>query len=440
MQLDQLTFMGGVHMEDYKSLSNGAELKILSAPEEVTMVLSQHIGKPAKALVKKGDRVLLGQKIAEADGFVSAPVHASAAGEVKAVIDYRTAVGSKVKAIVIKNDFSDELGYETVDRSGEDLSSEEIIKYIQDAGIVGMGGAGFPTHVKLSPPKDSSFEYLVMNGAECEPYLTCDEYLMRNMPEKLIRGLELAMKASKAKQAFIAIEDNKPMAIEAMQKALANRTDINLAVMKTKYPQGDERRIVDAVLGKKIAPGAIPASVGAVIINTATANAIVDAVDYGKPLYERVVTVTGHAVNEPGNFVARIGSRIIDLVEQAGGYAEEPGKIIFGGPMMGVSQYSDQLVTDKRNNGVLVMTRAEAGPRPISPCIRCGRCVEVCPVFLEPLYIATASKKEKFDIAESYHINNCIECGSCTYICPANRPLMELIKFGKAQIRSMAKK
>lgn len=210
--------------------------------------------------------------------------------------------------------------------------------------------------------------------------------------------------------------------------------------MKTKYPQGDERRIVDAVLGKKIAPGAIPASVGAVVVNAATANAIVDAVDYGKPLYERVVTVTGHAVKEPRNLLARIGCKISDLVDQAGGYAEEAGKIIFGGPMMGVAQYSDQLVTDKRNNGVLVMTKKEAAPRVISPCIRCGRCVEVCPVFLEPLYIATASKKERFDIADDYHINQCIECGSCTFICPANRPLMELIKFGKAQIRALAKK
>lgn len=440
MQLKQVTFLGGVHMEDYKSLSNGAELKTMPSPDEVTMVMAQHIGRPAQPLVKKGDRVLVGQKIAEAQGFISAPVHASVAGTVKGIIDYRTAAGSKVKAIVITNDHTEELGYESVDRTGEDLSPEEIINYIKEAGIVGLGGAGFPTYVKLMPPKEGSLETVILNGAECEPYLTCDEWLMRHQSDKLVRGIHLVMKATGAKQAFVAIEDNKPKAIEAMSQALASQDSIHLAVMKTKYPQGDERRICDAVLGKQVAPGALPSSVGAVIVNCATTNAIVDAVDYGKPLYERIVTVTGHAVRQPGNFVARIGSRIKDLVDQAGGYAEVPGKIVFGGPMMGVAQFSDELVTDKRNNGVLVMTREEGKTRVISPCIRCGRCVEVCPAFLEPLYLATASKMENFDLAREYHISQCIECGSCTYICPANRPLMELIRFGKKQVAAKAKR
>lgn len=435
MKLENLTFRGGTHMTDYKDLSSGSKITPMTPPERITLTLSQHIGAPAKAIVKKGDHVDVGQKIAEAGGFVSAPVYASVSGEVVDIIDYRTSAGSYVPAIVIDNDGKDTMGYEQVDRSDQDLSPEEIIKYVQEAGIVGMGGAGFPTHVKLTPPKGTVVDTIIVNGAECEPYLTCDDQTMQTHPDKVVAGLKLIMKATGAEQGFIAIEDNKTKAIEAIDQAIGDDPKIKLGVCKTKYPQGDEKRIIDALVGRKVPFGKLPADVGCVVDNVGTVCAIVDAVYYGKPLYERAMTVTGHGVKNPSNLLVRFGTRIKDIVEFTGGYAGTPGKIIFGGPMMGVACYSDEMVNDKRNNGILVMTQEEAIQAPVDPCIRCGRCVDGCPVRLEPLYIATASKMERWDVAKAYHIEQCIECGLCSYICPSKRPLTELIRFGKQEVR-----
>ena len=440
MKLENLTFRGGTHLEEFKELSSGSEPRPMPAPSKVLLTLSQHIGAPAKALVKKGDPIKLGQKIAEAGGFVSAPVHASVSGTVSGLVAYRSATGQMVQAIEIENDGLDTLGYEPVDRSGEELSPQEILGYIQEAGIVGMGGAGFPTHVKLQPPKDMPVDTIILNGAECEPYLTCDDVTMRLHPEKVVSGLELMLKATGAKKGFIAIEDNKAAAIAAVEKAVGDRTDMTVAVMKTKYPQGDEKRIITSVTGRSVPMGGLPAAVGCVVENVGTACAIVDAVYYGKPLYERVMTVTGHAVNEAQNLLVRFGCRISDILDFAGGLACEPGKIIFGGPMMGVAQANQDAVNDKRNNGILVLTPEKAAPMPVDPCIRCNRCVEVCPVFLEPLMIASAAKMEVWDTAERFDITACIECGSCSYICPSHRPLTELIRFGKAHVMAMNKK
>lgn len=444
MKLENLTFRGGTHMDEHKELSSDSGITVMQGPEEVMLTVSQHIGAPANILVKKGDQVKVGQLIAEAGGFVSAPVYASVSGEVTGIVKYLTSAGTKVDAVVIKNDGQNTLGYEQVDRSGEDLSSEEIIKYIQEAGIVGMGGAGFPTHVKLNPPKDTKIDCVILNGAECEPYLTCDDTTMRTTPEKVVQGLKLCMKAVNAPKGYVAIEDNKPGAIDAVEKAMGDDPDLAVAVLKTKYPQGDEKQIIFAVTGRQVPTGKLPANVGVVVSNVGTACAVADAVYYGKPLYERLVTVTGKGVKNPKNVLVPFGTRIKDVVEFTGGYSCEPGKIIFGGPMMGVAQYSDEAVTDKRNNGILVLTGEEAAPKRVDPCIRCGKCIDVCPMQLEPNYLAAASKAENWTVADSYHVTTCIECGSCSYVCPAKRPLTEYIRYGKrtvmAQQRAAAMK
>lgn len=440
MKLENLTFRGGVHPEGNKELSSGSDIVRMDAPAQVVITLSQHTGAPAKALVTKGEHVKIGQKIAESGGFISAPVHASIAGTVAEIRSIRNAMGTKTEAIVIKRDEVQELGYEPVDRSHEALTPEEIIAYINEAGIVGMGGAGFPTYVKMNPPADTPVDTVIINGAECEPYLTCDDLLMRSEPEKIVEGLKLEMKALGASKGFIAIEDNKPKAIAAIESVIEGESDIALAVLKTKYPQGDEKQIIYAVTNKRVGAGKLPASVGVVVSNVGTAAAIVDAVYYGKPLYERIVTITGRAVNTPKNVIVPFGTMVRDVVEFAGGYKEAPGKIIFGGPMMGLAQYTDEAVTDKRNNGILVMTQAEARSERVEPCIRCGRCVDSCPMQLEPNYLASASSAENFEVAESYYITQCVECGVCSYVCPSKRPLTEMIRFGKRTVMAKNRK
>ena len=442
MNLKNLTFKGGVNVPHYKELSEKAPLERAVKPEVVTIPLHQHTGAPCEPLVKPGDEVKVGQKIGQSDAFVSAPVHSSVSGKVKSITPMAIPTGLTVNCVVIESDGENQV-HESVKPRGnlEELSSKEIIDIIKEAGITGMGGAGFPTYVKLSPPSDKKIDTIIINGAECEPYLTADHKLMLNEAEKIVFGVKAIMKAVNVENAIIAIENNKPDAIKLLEKASENEANIKVASLKVKYPQGDEKRLISATLGRAVPSGGLPMDVGAIVCNVSTTKAIADAVLEGKPLYERIVTVTGNGIKEPKNLIAKIGTPFKDLIAQCGGFNEgSPGKIVMGGPMMGISQFTIDVPVIKGSGGILVLTEEEAKPVPMGPCIKCGKCVEVCPVNLQPLYLSSYSLKDKFDKAEELHALDCVECGGCSYICPAKRPLVESIRVAKREIISKRKR
>jgi len=440
MSLENLTFKGGFHMADKKELSKDCPLEKGPEPKLVSIVLHQHIGAPCEPLVKVKDEVKLGQKIGESKATITAPVHSSVSGVVKKIDDVITPDGVKAKAIIIESDGKDEIGYEEKNDNFEDLSVEEIVKRVREAGIVGLGGAAFPTAVKITRNPDDNIDSIIINGAECEPYLTADQVNMENYPDKVVKGLQIVMKTMDAQKGYIAIEDNKPKAIEAIKKAAAKVNNVEVAVLKTKYPQGDLRRIIDAVTGKRIPSSVRCTNMGTQGVNCTTAITIADAVEHGKPLYERTVTVTGSAINTPKNMTVKIGTSVKELLEYCGGFKETPGKIILGGPMMGASQYGIDAVIEKATNGVIVLNKEEAKPPVVSPCIKCGKCVEVCPINLMPLYLEARVSKERFEEANELNIMECIECGTCSYICPAKRPLVETFRHGKRQIKALERK
>ena len=435
MKLENLTFRGGVGVPHYKELTEGLPIEKAKEPAIVYIPLHQHTGAPCEPIVKVGDSVKVGQKIGQSSAFVSAPVHSSVSGVVKSITEMPTPTGQKVKCVVIESDGKDEL-HESVKPKGslESLTQKEILELIKEAGITGMGGAGFPTHVKLSPPPEKKIDTILINGAECEPYLTADHRVMVEYPEKIVFGLKAIMKAVGVNRGIIGIEKNKPDAILAIREAAKSEPNIEVATLKVKYPQGDEKRLINAILGREVPSGGLPMDVGAVVCNVSSTKAIADAILEGKPLYERVVTVTGHGIKEPKNLMVKIGTPFKDLIEQCGGFTGTPGKIIAGGPMMGISQYSIDVPIIKGSNGILVLTEKEAKPEKVNPCIKCGKCLEVCPVKLQPLYLAGYAMKKNFDKAEEYHALDCVECGSCSYICPAKRPLVESIRLAKREI------
>ena len=441
MKLDNLTFKGGVHVPHHKELTEKIPLKSAKEPEMAVIPLQQHIGAPCDPLVKVGDRVKVGQKIGQAKAFVSTPVHSSIAGVVKKIAPMISPIGMTVNCIVIESDGTNELD-ESCEAKGslESLSSKEVLDIIKESGITGMGGAGFPTHVKLSPPPEKKIDTIILNGAECEPFLTADHRLMVERPEMVVLGLKAIMKAVEVDRGFIAIENNKPDAIAAIRKACQGESNINVVSLKTKFPQGDEKRIINAVTGREVPSGGLPMDVGVVVDNVGTANAIAEAIKFGKPLYERIVTVTGNGIKEPQNLVVKIGTSFKEVIEQCGGYNGNPGKVIMGGPMMGLSQFTDDIPVIKGTSGILILTEEEARPKPVSPCIRCAKCVEVCPVHLQPLYISKFSLNNRFDKAEEFRALDCIECGSCSFICPAKRPLVESIRVAKREIIAKRKK
>ncbi|MDD7463395.1 MAG: electron transport complex subunit RsxC [Anaerococcus sp.] len=438
MALENLTFHNGVKIEEFKELSENSSLLISEIPSEVTIPLTQHIGAPSKCLVKKNDEVEIGQLIGEASGNFSANIHSSVAGIVKEVKDIQTASGKNAKAVVISTEgYDQEKTFEKRDPST--FSKEEIVQAIKDNGIVGMGGAAFPAHIKYTPNKP--VDTVIINGAECEPYITCDDYVMKNKSVEIVEGLELLMKACGAEKGIIAIEDNKPEAIKNIKEALSQKANskLDLATLVTKYPQGDEKRIIDAVLHRQVPSGGLPLDVGVIVSNVSSTLAVYEACFYNKPLFERYLTVSGHGVKEPHNMLVKIGTPFNFLIEQCGGVTEDYGKIINGGPMMGIAQPQIDLPVEKASNSILVLTEEESKPPVISPCVRCSKCVNACPVGLLPLYIHKFSLREEYDKAQELNIMDCIECGSCSYICPAKRPLVEAIRFGKRQIRAAGK-
>jgi len=428
--------IGGVHPAENK-LSAQKAIEVLPLPKSVFIPVGQHIGAPAEAIVQKGDQVKVGQLIAKSSGFVSANIHSSVSGTVKKVETGPDTSGYPKKGIYI--DVEGDIWDEKIDRTADlnskiSLDSAEILSKIQDAGIVGLGGATFPTHVKLVPPKGMKADVLLINGVECEPYLTSDHRMMLEHTEELIVGVQLLMKALNVTKAAIGIENNKPDAISKIIKIAYAQSNISVVPLKVKYPQGGEKQLIKAVTGREIGSGALPISVGAVVTNIATTFAVYEAVQKNKPLFERVVTVTGKSLKNPSNFKARIGTSIGELIEAAGGLPENCGKIINGGPMMGKAVTNTEIPVTKGTSGILMMPETEAKRGEIMPCIRCSRCVSVCPMGLEPFLLMTVSEKQIWERAESERIMDCIECGSCSYTCPANRPLLDYIRLGKGKV------
>lgn len=424
----KLTFQGGIHPYDGKELSKDKPIKAVLPKGDLVYPLSQHIGAPAKPIVEKGDRVLTGQKIAEAGGFVSAPIYATVSGTVKAIEPRRVVTGDNVMSIVIENDgLYDEVEYPEV-KPLEEMSREEIIECIKEAGIVGMGGAGFPTFIKLSPKEPDKIDYVIVNCAECEPYLTSDYRRMIEEPEKLIKGLKVSLQLFPNARGILAVEDNKPDCIEILRKLTKDETRISVKALKTKYPQGAERQIIYAATGRAINSSMLPADAGCVVNNVDTVVAIYHAVYEGKPLMNRIVTVTGDAVADPRNFIVRIGTNYHELIEEAGGFKTEPVKIVSGGPMMGFGIFDLDVPTTKTASALLCLTQDDVSRMEPSACIKCGRCVEACPCRLLPNKLAVYAQnyaEEEFLALEGME---CVECGCCSFVCPAKRPLTQSIK------------
>ncbi len=437
-----LTFKGGIHPYEGKELTMDKETEVYLPKGDMVYPLSQHIGAPAKPLVKKGDRVLTGQKIAEAGGFVSSPIHASVSGTVKVIEPRLTPGGTMVESIVIENDGQ----FETIDFSEQvkpwtEMGREEILKVIQEAGIVGMGGAGFPTHVKLSPKNPDAIDYIIVNGSECEPYLTSDYRRMLEEPDKLVQGLEIILSLFPNASGIIAIEDNKPKAISLLKEKLSDNTNIKVQVMKTKYPEGAERQLIYANTGRYINSSMLPADAGCIVHNVDTIVAVYEAVCMGIPLIDRIITVTGDAIVDPKNYKVLLGTSFQELIDAAGGYkGEEPEKIIAGGPMMGKAVIRTDIPVVKGTSAILCMQIDEVAHCEPSNCIRCGRCVSVCPGRVNPTKLATLAERGKLDAFVEQDGMECCECGCCSYVCPAKRHLTQTIAGTRKSILANRKK
>ncbi len=435
-----LTFKGGIHPFDGKELSKEQPIEVYLPKGTMAYPLSQHIGAPAKPVVKKGDRVLKGQVIAEAGGFVSAPIHASVSGTVKGMEPRLTATGTMANAIIVENDQQyEEVEYQPVTSLGE-LTKEEILKRIQEGGVVGMGGAGFPTHVKLAPKNPESIEYILVNGAECEPYLTSDYRRLLEEGEQVVEGLKVMLALFDNAKGYICIEDNKPDCIRKMEELVKDIPRIEVKALMTKYPQGGERALIYATTGREINSSMLPADVGCVVDNVDTVTAIYKAVMLGRPVIDRIVTVTGDAVAQPKNFLVSTGTNMNELVEAAGGFKGQPEKIISGGPMMGFSMYGLDIPCTKTSSAILSFLRDEVSHVQETACINCGRCVSVCPGHVIPARLATFAQHGDMEKFQEFDGMECCECGCCSYICPAKRPLTQSIKSMRKMVLASRKR
>lgn len=428
--------IGGIHPHDSK-LSTGRPITPLAPPKQVVIPLGQHIGAPAQPVVAKGDEVKVGTLIAKAGGFVSANIHSSVSGKVAKIDSVYDASGYKKPAIFIN--VADDEWEDTIDRTPAlkrecTLSAKEIVDKIAEMGIVGMGGATFPTHVKLSPPPGQKAEALIINAVECEPYLTSDDQLMQEYTEEIMVGCTILMRAIQVDKTFIGIEVNKPKAIALMREKAKNYTGIEIVPLKKRYPQGGEKQLIDAVIRRQVPSGALPIGVGAVVQNVGTVFAVYEAVQKNKPLFERVVTVTGKKLANPSNFLVRIGTPMQVLIDAAGGMPEDNGKIIGGGPMMGRALVNTDVPVAKGSSGLLLLDKKESQRKQMRDCIRCGKCVSACPMGLNPAFLMRDAVTKDWDSSEQMHVFDCIECGSCSFTCPANRPLLDYIRIGKQTV------
>lgn len=430
------TFRRGVHPYDGKELSADCEIRAVSAPKRMVYPLSQSIGAPSKPCVSAGERVLKGQMIAEAGSYVSAPIHSSVSGTVKAIEPCKTANGTKVLSIIVEND---ELYEKTPEfatlRNTESLTAEEIVAIIRNSGIVGLGGAGFPTAVKLSPKNPAGIDTIIINAAECEPYLTSDYRLLLEKSSEIVKGVKVILKIFPSARAVIGIENNKPDAVKAMENATANEEKINVAVLKTKYPQGGERQLIYALTKRSVNSKILPADKGCIVVNTASCFAIYNAVCMNIPLISRVMTVSGEGAKSPCNLEVPIGMSQSDVLEAAGGADENTVKFISGGPMMGLALESLDVPVVKTSSSILAFTKDDVAALPASNCIHCGGCVSACPASLVPQMMAKAVKANDFDKFAALGGGECIECGCCTYVCPAKIPLTQMFRLGKVKVK-----
>ena len=437
-----LTFKGGIHPPYNKEYSEKMAIEKAKSPKVVYIPLQQHIGAPAKAIVTVGEEVKLGQKIGEQQGFVSCNVHSSVSGKVIEIKEHELP-GGRGMCIVIENDFKDEVHENVKPISDiESLTKEEIVNIVKEAGIVGMGGATFPTHVKISPPPGKNIDTVILNGAECEPYLTADHRLMLENPEDVVYGLYILMKALDVKKGYIGIEVNKLDAIEAVEEVVKKYENIEVVRLEIKYPQGAEKQLIYACTKREVPSGGLPMATGVVVNNVATAAQISKTIKTGMPLVDRITTVTGSCIVEPKNLITRVGTLVSEIIDQCGGLKadKQVAKIIMGGPMMGIAQYTIDIPTNKGASGILCLDIKESKTPKPQNCLRCGKCLDVCPAFLQPLYISAYSLKNDYDKSEEYRALDCIECGSCSFVCPARRPLLQSIRNAKREIIANKKK
>lgn len=427
---------GGVHPPENK-ITADRKIEVLAIPKTVAVPIAQHIGAPAKVIVNKGDEVKVGQIIAQSGGFVSANIHSSVSGKVTKIDKVTDTGGYQRDAVIIEVNGDEWL--ETIDKSDKiikdfKLSSEEIIKKITEAGIVGMGGATFPSHVKLMVPKGKQADILIINGVECEPYLTSDHRVMLEKGEELIIGTQILMAALNVKKAIIGIENNKKDAIQHLTTIASKYPGTTVMPLKVKYPQGGEKQLIKAAIKREVPSGGLPIDVGAVVHNVGTAYAVYEAVQKNKPLFERVVTITGKSLSAPGNYLVRIGTPASDLINIAGGMPENTGKVISGGPMMGKAIADINTPVTKGTSGILILPKEDSQRKKMQACIRCAKCVSVCPMGLEPFLLMTLSVKKEYEREEKEKVMDCIECGSCSYTCPSDRPLLDYIRLGKSEV------